>query len=192
LGTETQARVLEQRFIRQPLAEGITQRIKFIQSCIQQISYYDTEKGDFIVHTSNHYKQHVGDYLGFIHSQDEYRRIKIHQRSWLAHHLVCIWFTGICPSHKNQVDHINKIRYDNRLCNLRIVTNSVNCRNRKISNANTSGHSGICFHKAVGKWLARVVDLEGNRIVLGYFYNKDLAVKARYEFLQEHPELLYK
>ena len=42
------------------------------------------------------------------------------------------------------------------------------------------------------KWLARVVDLEGNRIVLGYFYNKDLAVKARYEFLQEHPELLYK
>jgi hypothetical protein len=195
LDEATQAKVLEQRFIKYPLAEGKTSQAKQAQIYLQQRSYYDITLGDFIVHTllgRGSYKNSIGKPLGFIHANDGYRRIKIYGRSWLAHHLVWIWFTGNTPSHKNQIDHINKNKADNNLNNLRMVTNSINCRNRKLSSSNTSGYAGVVFHKATSRWYARINLINGKRIDIDSYYDKELAVKARQEFLQEHPELLYK
>lgn len=58
----------------------------------------------------------------------------------------------------DQIDHINGVRTDNRLENLRNVTASTNLRNTKLRNTNKSGIAGVYFQKSCPKnpWLVSV------------------------------------
>jgi hypothetical protein len=53
---------------------------------------------------------------------------------------------------KNFIDHINRNRLDNRICNLRWVTQSENMCNQTIRQTNKSGHQYISFDKSRKKW----------------------------------------
>lgn len=55
-----------------------------------------------------------------------------------------------------QVDHINGDTYDNRLENLRLVTNIDNAKNKKRQSNNKSGVTGVYYRKSSGKWRAGV------------------------------------
>ncbi len=66
----------------------------------------------------------------------------------------------------NSTDHINGNTLDNRRKNLRFVTVMQNSWNNK--------SKGITFHKRDKKWQARI-QVDGNRIQLGYFPNKKMA-----------------
>ena len=55
-----------------------------------------------------------------------------------------------------QCDHINQNRLDNRRSNLRPATVSQNQCNRGRAKDNTSGYSGVSWHKATNRWQARV------------------------------------
>lgn len=89
------------------------------------------------------------------------------------------------------VDHINGIRHDNRLENLREVTPSENQHNRRLSGANTSGISGVHYYAARKTWKAGIT-INSKFIHLGSFKTKEEAVKARkdaelkYGFHQNH------
>ncbi len=73
------------------------------------------------------------------------------------------------------IDHINRIRSDNRLCNLRLATTSENMRNRALQRNNTSGHKGVT---AVGtKWQAQI-QVHGESLYLGSFTSKAAASEA--------------
>lgn len=80
----------------------------------------------------------------------------------------------------NVVDHINRNPLDNRKCNLRVCSQQQNTINRSLRNDNTSGKSGVTFHKRIGKWQSNVY-LSGKRYHLGYFDNKEDAIAARLE-----------
>lgn len=54
-----------------------------------------------------------------------------------------------------ELDHINGIRTDDRLENLRLVTRTINCKNRKKRSDNTSGITGICWNKSHKSWCIR-------------------------------------
>ena len=86
---------------------------------------------------------------------------------------------------KTKVDHINRIRHDNRRCNLRTVTNSQNGMNIKIRNDNLSGVTGVGWHKSNNCWRARIT-FQNKQIYLGLFDNFEDAVKVRH-----NAELLY-
>lgn len=55
-----------------------------------------------------------------------------------------------------QVDHIDHDGLNNRRSNLRVATHAQNRRNSRVNTNNTSGFKGVSWHKASGKWRAKV------------------------------------
>jgi hypothetical protein len=77
------------------------------------------------------------------------------------------------------VDHINHIRTDNRLLNLREVSGAKeNSRNTTLPKNNTSGRIGVCWNAHAGKWHSRI-KVNQQTISLGYFSSIEEASEAR-------------
>lgn len=76
-----------------------------------------------------------------------------------------------------QCDHLNGIKTDNRLENLRVATNAQNSMNRGLNKNNTSGEKGVYWHKRAQKWMAYIM-YQGRRIHLGLFMTKEAAALA--------------
>jgi hypothetical protein len=66
------------------------------------------------------------------------------------------------------VDHRNHNTLDNQKTNLRIATKAQNCRNKKHRNNTRSIYSGVSWHKASNKWIAKIC-VNYKNIHLGIF-----------------------
>lgn len=104
------------------------------------------------------------------------KKHKVHRIIWIICH-------GQSP--ENHIDHINGNPEDNRLENLRDVTNAENHKNRKIPKTNTSGVHGVSWYKRKQKWQA-MIRTSGGHLHLGYFDSLDEAAKARKEAEKLH------
>ncbi|WP_296223087.1 HNH endonuclease signature motif containing protein [uncultured Sphingomonas sp.] len=93
-----------------------------------------------------------------------------------AHRVIYAMHNGAWPDH--EVDHINGVRTDNRLENLRHASRKENGRNQKRPHDNLSGVIGVGFYKRDGTWQARI-STGGRNIHLGYFTSKEDAIRAR-------------
>jgi hypothetical protein len=76
------------------------------------------------------------------------------------------------------VDHKKHKLYDNRKNELRKVTHSQNSMNQQLSENNTSGCTGVTFHKQHNKWQAYIT-INKKQIHLGYFDDINEAIKIR-------------
>jgi hypothetical protein len=66
-----------------------------------------------------------------------------------------IWArTGEWPPADMDVDHVNGVKLDNRMVNLRVVTTSVNCKNRNKNEGASSQLQGVFWNKKSQKWFA--------------------------------------
>lgn len=74
-------------------------------------------------------------------------------------------------------DHIDHNGLNNQRHNLRIATNSENCKNQKPRIGFSSKYKGVCWHKRDEKWNAAIFE-EGKKKHLGYFTNEIEAAKA--------------
>ena len=77
-----------------------------------------------------------------------------------------------------QIDHVNGVRDDNRICNLRLVSRSGNMRNRATPKNNTSGQIGVHYSKGEDRWIARI-GVKGRKVAIGAFIEKSDAIAAR-------------
>lgn len=91
---------------------------------------------------------------------------------------------------KQIVDHINRNTLDNRKCNLRFTTKSLNAANCKTHKHNTSGFKGVS--KSGNKWRAYIV-LNNKQKHIGCFSTKEEAAvaynKKAIEFFKDHANL---
>jgi hypothetical protein len=87
---------------------------------------------------------------------------KIYMHRWVLDSFYNIRIGGL------QVDHINGVKTDNRLVNLRVVTSQQNRFNTNQPRNNTSGFKGVSFDKAVGKYGAWIKH-DGRKHFLGYY-----------------------
>ena len=79
---------------------------------------------------------------------------------------------------KQNIDHINGIRDDNRIENLRDVSQKINLQNKRNPNANsTSKFLGVCWHKSRNKWQSQIA-VNGKDKYLGLFETAELAHEA--------------
>ena len=117
-----------------------------------------------------------GSKAGSVDKSSGYVRIIISGRKYRAHRLAWLVVYGSFPP--DQIDHINGVRDDNRIINLRCVTNLENSRNKALINTNTSGHTGIYYNKKTNKWKASI-GINYKNVYLGSFENKEDAIEAR-------------
>jgi hypothetical protein len=114
-----------------------------------------------------------GSRAGSLSKRDGYRRIGIAGKNYLEHRLVFLYVFGKIPM---CVDHVNGVRDDNSLSNLRQSSPRENARNARRNSRNTSGYKGVFFEK--GKWRARITDKFGIRRHIGYYQTPEQAHKA--------------
>lgn len=116
----------------------------------------DLETGDFYWLPSDLKKRgfnsrYAGTKAGYVAKSDGYVRIMLRGSRYLAHRLVWFYVHGYWP---NEIDHVNRIKHDNRLENLREVTTSENHRNMPKSPRNTSGITGVYYCQRDDLWVA--------------------------------------
>ena len=105
-----------------------------------------------------------GDSVGF--QIGRYLQLCICGKVIRGHRLAWFLTYGYLPK---AIDHINGDGLDNRLCNLREVTQQQNNQNhRKPPKHNTSGFLGVSFFKAGNKFAAHI-NVDGKKKHLGYF-----------------------
>lgn len=75
-------------------------------------------------------------------------------------------------------DHVDGNTYNNRRCNLRVVTKAQNAKNRSANVVSTSKYVGVSWIRRVGKWVSQIK--AGGRVhFLGYFDCEELAARER-------------
>lgn len=105
-----------------------------------------------------------------------YVRIGVLGSTYRAHRLVWLYAHGSFPT--GQLDHINHIKCDNRLENLRDVTFKVNQKNKQKYKSNTTGVTGVSWYKTKLEWRSTIYNAH-KQIHLGYFVSKFEAICAR-------------
>ena len=99
-------------------------------------------------------------------------------KMFTVHKLVAITFLNHKPNgHKTVIDHINGIKQDNRLENLREISQR---ENSSKLNKGSSKYVGVCWCKRANKWLSSI-NINGKSKHLGYFKNEKLA-SAVYQY----------
>ena len=95
-------------------------------------------------------------------------------KTFKIHVLVAMaFFKHLQNGNKNVIDHINGIKNDNRVENLRVVTHRENCQNYLISKNKIVG---ISWLKKNQKWHARIL-INKKSIHLGLFTQKEDALR---------------
>jgi len=143
---------------------------------LKKLVEYDKDTGIFKRKISTSNGATVGDVAGSTHSSG-YERLRIlgEKNPIPAHRLAWLYVYGVWPNH---IDHINGVRNDNRIKNLRSVSQPENNLNKKIFKNNSSGVSGINWISRLGKWRVRI-GVSGEYISIGCFQYKWDAICAR-------------
>lgn len=144
------------------------------QERLKELLNYDPETGVFVWNVAANGSIKLGQRAGCVGSAG-YRQIKIDKKIYLEHRLVWFYVHDCWPT--NQLDHINRVKDDNRLCNLRAVSHQENMWNTTKQKINKSGYAGVSWKAKIGKWVAQI-GLNGTRRHIGYFDTKEEAHAA--------------
>jgi hypothetical protein len=100
-----------------------------------------------------------------------------------AHRLAWLYVYGEWP--EGEVDHINLIRTDNRIANLRLATTALNKRNTRVRKNNLVGFKGVSWHACSRRWRSRIY-LNGKEVNLGLYDTPEEANAAYLAAAREH------
>jgi len=105
---------------------------------------------------------------GYICGSLNGKSMMAHRVAWAIHH-------GFWPI--EMIDHINRVRSDNKICNLRMASRRENMRNKSALEGSSSKFIGVSFHPQCKKWRARIRVSEKN-MSLGLFHDEVCAAIA--------------
>jgi hypothetical protein len=132
---------------------------------------YDSDTGKFQWITRRAGGRMYGKEAGTVRASG-YVLIKINGKEYLAHRLA--WMIAHGSDSEFEIDHINMVKTDNRIANLREATRAQNAANRKALSTNTSGHKGVSWVETSKKWKV-MASINGVNTYLGTYESKEEA-----------------
>lgn len=144
---------------------------------------YDPETGIFR-HKMPRQRITVGSQAGSLNSNG-YLCLMLDGVLYKAHRLAWLMSYGSWPT--RHIDHINCIKTDNRLANLRDVSHQTNMQNfhHPRSNNKSSGVLGVTLDKRSGKFVARIC-IDGKMRHIGCFAALEEAHEAYLQMKRKH------
>lgn len=154
------------------------------QEQLRELFFYDFQTGSLIrrkclpnIRSNKITNQHLIGRICTTPSTGGYLVTSVRKKLYVAHRLIWAYVHGVWP--KNDIDHINGNRADNRIENLREATRAENLQNRTVRNKNnTSGYPGVYWCKNKQKWCVEI-KINRKKISLGNYDSKEDAVCAR-------------
>lgn len=147
---------------------------------VKTLFNYDPQTGRLKWRVSPSAKVRVGDDAGSI--KDGYRLIAYKGKRYRAHRIAWLYFYMKRPV--GFIDHINGVKSDNRISNLRDVTNAENLQNmRKPMKGNKSGYLGVCNE---GSRFRALIMVDGKQERIGVF---DTAEEAHSAYVKRKREV---
>lgn len=145
---------------------------------LRELFHYDPETGVFTRLVTRSARAKAGMKAGSINDQG-YLLIMIDGRVHSAHRLAWFYMHGEFP--QGDIDHMNGVRSDNRLGNLRHGNRSFNMQNERRARASgSSGFLGVTWSRKDKKWVAQIM-LSGKHIYLGGYDSPEVAHAAYLE-----------
>lgn len=144
------------------------------QERLQYLLDYNPKSGLFTWRNPTSRRVRAGRIAGNIDSMG-YVQMSLDNRDYRGHRLAWLYVHGHYP--ENEVDHVNMVRSDNRIDNLREATREQNARNRIAYKSSTTGFKGVI--RSRDKFSARIT-VNRKPIHLGQFDTAEEA-NAAYE-----------
>lgn len=151
---------------------------------LNQLFAYTPSTGELTWKNPLSRKCKPGGRAGYIDKVKGYAVVGINGTRYRAHRVIWKMSHGRLPRTK-QIDHVDGNKANNRLRNLRLVTNLENCRNMAVSKNNTSGYCGVRWDKQKQAWRAQIM-LNGKNQHLVLSKDKNIAIAARRNAEQQH------
>ena len=135
------------------------------QQELKSLLCYSHETGVFTWRIAKSRKIKAGDIAGNTHIRGHID-IRINRKLYKAHRLAWLYVYGGFP--EKMLDHINGNPADNRIENLREVTDAENLKNVKRHSDNRSGYKGVYYRKERNTYRASIFS-NGKKKMLGSF-----------------------
>lgn len=121
--------------------------------------------------------RYAGTRAGTLSKASGYRHISIDKALHYEHRLAWLYTANEWPA--NKIDHLNGIRTDNRIENLRDASDAINAQNQRKAPASnkSTGVMGVHLFKRTGRFQASIT-INKKPFHLGYFDTVEAAHEA--------------
>ena len=165
---------------------------KFIENTNCEYIIFKTGKIYKLPYQKKNKKNNILNYKGYFLKQtlkdNGYLCSTIKNKSLYIHKLIAIHFI---PNANNKIiiDHINRIRTDNRICNLRWVSHKQNCLNKSLRKDNLTGYTGVEYDKINKNYRGNITI--NNKHKSKSFKKIEDAIVWRNEMVKSHYNVLF-
>ena len=143
----------------------------------KELFHYEPSSGKLIRRVTTSNRAIAGTEVANGASNGKYKFVHYKKKAYLVHRICMLLAYGECPDNV-QVDHISHDRGDNRLCNLRFVSNAENSKNHSFNKNNSSGITGVYYNKDKRKYQAYIM-LNFKSKYIGRYDTLEDAARAR-------------
>jgi hypothetical protein len=140
---------------------------------LRELLSYDPDTGFFYNRQYRGPKSPVGGKAGTVNAVG-YSQIRVIGKIHLSHRLAWLYVYGTFP--EGNIDHVNRDKLDNRICNLREANKSENSQNKSLPQSNNT-HGFLGVTRDSGRWAARITT-NGKTKYIGLFDTPEIAHAA--------------